>query len=134
MKKLLLFLSLILFHGITAIDSCLFCKIINRTEPSKIIAENDDIIVIESIRPRYASHWLIIPKKHIENIKGAQPEDQALLGKLMMAAQKLSKQLKAPGDFQFNINNGAHAGQTVFHMHVHFLSASAQTIAGKLTI
>jgi histidine triad (HIT) family protein len=99
-----------------------------------VIAENDDIIVIESIRPRYASHWLIIPKKHIENIKAAQPEDQVLLGKLMLAAQKLSKQLQAPGDFQFNINNGAHAGQTVFHMHVHFLSASAQTAAGKLTI
>ena len=48
--------------------NCTFCQIIDRKLPAKIIAENDDVIVIESIRPHYASHWLIIPKKHIENI------------------------------------------------------------------
>ena len=75
-----------------------------------------------------------VPKKHIVNIKDLQPEDAVLPLELMTAAQKLSKQLKAPGDFQFNINNGAQAGQTVFHMHVHFLSNSGQIVPGKLVI
>ena len=115
-------------------NSCLFCHIISGKAPSKIIAENDSVMVIESIRPMYTSHWLIMPKKHIVNIKGAQPDDAATLAELMFSAQKLSKQLKAPGDFQFNINNGAQAGQTVFHMHVHFLSNSSQIVPGKLVI
>ena len=106
-------------------NNCLFCNIIKGTEPAKIVAENDDILVFESIRPRHPSHWLIIPKKHIPNLKSAQPEDRPFLGKMLSAAGALGKQLQEPKAFNLQINEGSQAGQTVFHIHVHFYSDSA---------
>jgi histidine triad (HIT) family protein len=108
--------------NITTTSDCLFCKIAAHLEPAKVIAENDDVIVFESIHPRYPSHWLIIPKKHIKDLKSAQPEDTLLLGKLLATAGALGRQLESPGAFNIQINEGSQAGQTVFHLHLHFYS------------
>ena len=107
-----------------AIKNCLFCKIVAGQEPAKVIAQNDDVMVFESIRPRYPSHWLIVPKKHIQDLKSAMPEDTLLLGKLLAAAGALGRQLEEPKAFNIQINEGAQAGQTVFHLHLHFYSQS----------
>jgi histidine triad (HIT) family protein len=107
-----------------AIQDCLFCKIVAGIEPSKIIAQNDDVIVFESIRPRYPSHWLMIPKKHIQDLKSITKTDIQILGKLLKAAGDLGNQLQDPKAFNIQINEGATAGQTVFHLHLHFYSES----------
>ena len=111
-------------HSQITVQNCLFCKIVAGIEPSKIIAQNDDVIVFESIRPRYPSHWLIIPKKHIQDLKSATSADIELLGKLLKAAGDLGDQLQEPKAFNIAINEGASAGQTVFHLHLHFYSHS----------
>lgn len=111
-------------HPQVAIHDCIFCKIIAGTEPAKVIAQNDDVIVFESIRPRYPSHWLIIPKKHIHDLKSTTSADIEILGKLLKAAGDLGKQLQDPQAFNIAINEGAQAGQTVFHLHLHFYSQS----------
>ena len=103
---------------------CVFCKIVAGQEPAKVIAENEDVLVFQSIAPRYPSHWLIIPKKHIKDLKSAQPDDTLVLGKLLKAAGDLGKQLQEPKAFNIQINEGAQAGQTVFHLHLHFHSQS----------
>lgn len=125
-KKLLLFILLIpsFINAVTnsnvAVD-CTFCNINARTEHATIIAENKDVLVFESIRPRYPSHWLIVPKKHVENVKSAAT-DNVLLGKLFAAAGALGKQLDGTQSFNLHVNEGSDAGQTVFHLHVHFYS------------
>jgi len=119
--------SVVFKKNIATTSDCVFCKIATHLEPAKVIAGNDDVIVFESIHPRYPSHWLIIPKKHITDLKSAQPEDTLLLGKLLAAAGALGRQLESPGAFNIQINEGAQAGQTVFHLHLHFYSQSKLT-------
>lgn len=111
-------------HSQVAVQDCLFCKIVAGIEQSKIIAQNDDVIVFESIRPAYPSHWLIIPKKHMTDLKSASSADIEILGKLLKATGDLGNQLQEPKAFNIQINEGASAGQTVFHLHLHFYSQS----------
>lgn len=100
---------------------CLFCKIIENKIPSKKIAENDEILVIEDISPKAPIHYLIIPKKHYADIVSLQETDLKRAGKIILMAKEIASKL---GDVDFRIiaNNGASAGQSIFHLHFHFLS------------
>jgi len=101
---------------------CLFCKIIAREIPGTIVYEDDDVLAFEDIRPVAPTHTLVIPKRHIASIDEAKPEDAELLGKVLLAASKVAKQAGIQeGGWRLVINNGANAGQTVFHIHAHVL-------------
>ena len=100
----------------------LFEKIINKEIPAEIIYEDDISIVIEDINPQAPTHLLIIPKKVIPKLSDASTEDQNILGHLMLVAGKIAKQLELDETFRLVINNGAKAGQSVFHLHLHLLS------------
>lgn len=105
--------------------NCAFCQIIARQSPAIIIDETDDLIVIEKRPIRKPVDCLIIPKKHIVNIKTLDPlniHDQTILSKMAFKAQELSKRLNGQGDFTVSMNNGQQSAQTVFHMHMHFRS------------
>lgn len=107
-----------------SIADCIFCKIIARQVPSTIIAETDDIIVIEDRAPKTPIHYLIIPKKHIKDIQSFERGDCCYGSKMMLMAQKLSQETPHASDFKFLINNGYNAGQRVFHIHAHFLAGT----------
>lgn len=110
-----------------------FCDIILGKAPATIIYEDKDLIVIEKRKVkdsngvfafREPANCLIIPKKHIVNIKDldqTNPYDATIASKMVAVAQMLSKLLNSPGDFTITMNNGKTA-QTVFHMHMHFQS------------
>tara|TARA_Y100001970_G_C13792236_1_gene630844 strand:+ start:321 stop:662 length:342 start_codon:yes stop_codon:yes gene_type:complete len=100
----------------------LFEKIIKREIPADIIYEDDISIVIKDINPQAPTHLLIIPKKVIPKLSDANQEDQEILGHLMLVATKIAKQLDLDDTFRMVINNGAKAGQSVFHLHLHLLS------------
>ena len=100
----------------------IFEKIIDRELPSNIVYEDDKCIAIEDIAPKAPIHILIIPKKPIRMLSEANAEDQALLGHLMMVVKLVSTKLNVQDAFNIVINNGAEAGQTVFHMHIHLLA------------
>lgn len=104
------------------VQNCVFCKIIQKQLPAKVIAENDTVIVIQDIAPKAPIHYLIIPKKHIENIQKLHKNDVQIMGEIALMAQELSEALPHNGDFRLLSNNGVTAGQVVFHMHFHFLS------------
>ncbi|MDR3646418.1 MAG: HIT domain-containing protein [Candidatus Babeliales bacterium] len=103
-------------------DSCIFCKIINKTIPSSIIKENEDVIVIKDLYPKAPVHYLIIPKKHFSDIKDLEDSEINLAGKLLLMAKELSHDLSGSRAFRLVSNNGKESGQCVFHFHIHFLS------------
>ena len=108
-------------------QDCVFCKIIARDIPSKIIMENDDIVVIQDLSPKAPVHYLIMPKAHIKNIQALREEDSHYLAKMMLMAQRLSQGLQGSQSFRLIMNNGVDVGQTVFHLHCHFLSGKKMT-------
>ena len=98
----------------------LFSKIIKREIPADIIYEDDDALAFRDINAQAPVHFLVIPKKPIAKLSDAHAEDQALLGHLLLVANKVAAQ-EGLTDFRLNVNNGAGASQTVFHLHIHVL-------------
>ena len=101
---------------------CIFCKIANKEIPSSIVYEDDDVIAFNDLNPEAPVDVLVIPKKHIVNLSDAKPEDQQLLGKLMLTIQKIAAdQGVAESGYRVVTNCGEQGGQTVMHMHFHLL-------------
>ena len=105
--------------------STIFTKIINREIPAKIVYEDDLCLAFHDVNPQAPTHVLLIPKKEIPRLVDAQPEDAALLGHLMLTANKIAQQLGVGDAFRLAVNNGADAGQSVFHLHLHILAGRA---------
>ncbi len=102
--------------------ACIFCSIIAKNVPAEILAENEHCVVIKDIAPKAPIHYLIIPKKHIVNLFDITPEDGAILQAMLFMAQQVGITLLKNQGFTLLANNGAQAGQTVFHMHYHIIS------------
>jgi histidine triad (HIT) family protein len=105
--------------------STIFSKIVSREIPAQIIYEDDLCLAFRDINPQAPTHVLLIPKKEIPRLVDAKPEDQALLGHLLLAANKIAQQLGVEDAYRLVINNGEDAGQSVFHIHFHLLAGRA---------
>jgi histidine triad (HIT) family protein len=101
---------------------CLFCKIVDKQIPAKILFEDAELLAFSDINPMAPTHALVIPKRHIDSLNEASADDAVLLGKLLLAAQRVAREanLQSSG-WRAVVNNGAQAGQSVFHVHVHVL-------------
>ena len=101
-------------------SDCLFCKISAGEIPAEKLFENDEIIAFRDIAPQAPVHFLVIPKKHIQDPAAVTPEDAGLIGRMMTVGAEVAKE-NGIDDFRMVFNNGAGAGQTVFHLHIHVL-------------
>ena len=100
----------------------LFRKIIDRQIPASIVYEDDRAIAFRDIAPQAPTHVLIVPKREIRRLSEATDEDGALLGHLLQVARAVARgEGLAESGFRLVINDGAHGGQTVDHLHVHLL-------------
>ena len=100
----------------------LFSKIIAREIPADIVYEDERCLAFRDINPQAPVHVLLIPKQEIPQLVDAGAGDQAMLGHLLLAAGKVARQLGVGDAFRLVVNNGADAGQTVFHLHLHILA------------
>ncbi len=100
----------------------LFSRIIAREIPADIVYEDTHCLAFRDINPQAPTHVLVIPKQEIPRLADAEEADQALLGHLLLAAGKVARQLGVDDAFRLIVNNGADAGQTVFHLHLHILA------------
>jgi histidine triad (HIT) family protein len=98
----------------------IFSKIIDREIPADIIYEDDQCLAFRDINPQAPIHFLVIPKKPIPKLSDADETDTELLGHLLLVSNTLAAR-EGLEDFRLNVNNGAGASQTVFHLHVHVL-------------
>ena len=100
----------------------IFTKIINGDIPSNQVYQDEHCICIHDISPQAPTHLLIIPRKPIPRLVDATAEDKALLGHLLLKAGDIARAAGVGDAFRLIINNGADAGQTVFHLHLHLLA------------
>jgi histidine triad (HIT) family protein len=101
-------------------EGCLFCRIVAGEIPSRTVHADDRVVAFEDIAPKAPTHVLIVPRKHISKLDEASPEDAAVLGEAALRAAAIARE-HGLDDFRVVINNGAAAGQSVFHLHFHLL-------------
>lgn len=100
----------------------IFAKIIAREIPADIVYEDEHCVAFKDIHPQAPTHVLVVPKKEIARLADATAEDEPLLGHLLLAVGKVARQLGVEDAFRVVIANGADAGQTVFHLHLHIMA------------
>lgn len=105
--------------------STIFSKIISREIPADIVYEDELCLAFRDINPQAPTHVLLIPKKEIPRLVDATADDAALLGHLLLTANKIARELGVGDAFRLAVNNGADAGQSVFHLHLHILAGRA---------
>ncbi|HVH20582.1 MAG TPA: histidine triad nucleotide-binding protein [Myxococcota bacterium] len=98
----------------------IFGKIARGEMKADVVYEDDLAVAFRDISPQAPTHILVIPRKPIPRVSASGDEDAALLGHLLGVARKVASQ-EGLGDFRLVVNDGASAGQTVFHLHVHVL-------------
>lgn len=103
-------------------DKSIFSRIIDGEIPSQFIYQDDVCVCIKDISPQAPTHLLIIPRKPIPRLADATAEDQVILGHLMLVAGEIARQQGVDEAFRLIVNNGAGAGQTVFHLHLHLMA------------
>ena len=103
-------------------EDCLFCKIVEKKIPAKLVHEDKDLVAFEDINPQAPVHILVIPRRHVATLNEAEEGDRALLGGLLLAARRLARErgVDVKG-YRLVLNTMAGAGQSVFHVHVHLL-------------
>lgn len=102
-------------------ENCLFCRILNRQTPAKIVYEDETVVAFEDIHPQAPVHLLVVPRKHLPSLKEAEPDDELLMGHLFRVAADLARERNLEKGYRTVVNNGSWAGQSVYHLHVHVL-------------
>jgi histidine triad (HIT) family protein len=107
-------------------DDCLFCKIVAGEIPADKVYEDEFVLAFNDIDPQAPTHILIIPKIHITSVNDA--EDENLMGKLIITAKNLAKDLGfSANGYRLVINCGDDGGQAVGHIHLHLLAGRSLT-------
>ena len=103
--------------------SNVFARIVRKEIPADLLHEDEHCIAFRDIAPQAPTHFLVIPKRGIEKLAEAGAGDRELLGHLMLVAAGVARKLGIDETgYRLVVNNGAGAGQTVFHLHVHVLA------------
>lgn len=107
-------------------DSCIFCKIINKEIPSCVVYEDERVMAFNDINPQAPVHVIIIPKKHIKDVSEIKEDNADAIKDIHVAANIVAKKLGIDKTGFRLINNcGIDAGQTVFHLHYHLLGGKS---------
>src|SRR3954454_514003 len=103
-----------------------FERIATREIPAEIVFEAEDFLAFRDAHPQAPVHVLIVPKRGLARIAEAGTDDAALLGRMLVAAPAIARQLGvAESGFRLVINNGRDAGESVPHLHIHLLGGRA---------
>jgi len=102
-------------------DDCIFCKIVKGEIPCQKIGENKEFLCFLDIKPVNEGHALIVPKRHFTDIMEFPKElDEGYFTFVQEMAKRIVPAVKADG-FNLGMNNGAAAGQIIFHQHTHLI-------------
>jgi histidine triad (HIT) family protein len=100
---------------------CLFCKIADKRINADIVYEDERAVAFRDISPKAPTHVLVIPRAHIATIDDITDAQEAEIGHLFLVASAVAKQADLKDGYRTVINCGGHAGQSVFHLHLHLM-------------
>lgn len=101
-------------------NDCLFCRIVRKEIPAKIVAEDEHCVAFRDINPQAPTHILVIPREHVASLN--EVRDGGVIAQMhLMAARLAQAEGLAERGYRTVINTNADAGQTVFHVHLHLL-------------
>ncbi len=104
----------------------IFAKILSGEIPADVVYEDDDVLAFRDIQPQAPVHILVIPKKPIVSVAHAEPEDERLMGRLLLAAAQVAREAGLEKDgYRLVTNIGANGGQSVYHLHIHVMGGRA---------
>ena len=106
-------------------DDNIFARILRGEIPNRTVLETDHTLAFHDINPAAPVHLLLIPKVHFDSLAHAQPEHEALLGRMMMKVPQIAAEAGLSNGFKTQINTGKGGGQEVFHLHIHIMGRPA---------
>lgn len=102
--------------------TCIFCKIAAGEIPAEIVYEDEQVLAFRDLNPQAPLHVLVIPRKHIATLNDLTAEDEALVGRMYLAARQVAEQAGlATRGYRTVMNCNSEAGQSVYHIHLHVL-------------
>lgn len=103
-------------------EHCIFCRIVRGEFGTKFVAENEHGVAFRDQHPQAPTHVLVVPRRHVAALRDLGPADASLGGELLALANTVARREgRHQGGFRVVVNDGADAGQTVFHLHLHVL-------------
>ena len=103
-------------------SNCVFCRISRGDLPAKVVFDSEEVLAFRDLHPHAPEHILFIPRKHITSVDHVEDGDAAVIGKLVLAARDVARQLGLSGrGYRLVANTGEEGGQTVPHLHFHLL-------------
>jgi len=105
--------------------SCIFCKVIDGSIPSKAVYEDELCYAFADLHPQAPVHVLVAPREHITSLDDTDKSDGKLFGHLLWAATEVAREMGLTAGYRVVINTGSDGGQTVDHLHVHLLGGRA---------
>jgi len=102
--------------------ACIFCRIIAGEAPGEQVYSDDLVVAFHDIHPVAPTHVLVVPRKHIASVNELLPEDEILVGRMFSAARQIAwEQGIQDSGYRLVVNTGPHAGQLVYHLHLHLI-------------
>ncbi|KAK2168523.1 hypothetical protein LSH36_16g07063, partial [Paralvinella palmiformis] len=103
-------------------EDTIFGKIARGEIPTKFIYEDDKAVAFHDINPQAPVHFLVLPKKPLQQLSKATDDDSALLGHLLTVVRKVAaKEGLAEDGYRIVINDGKNGAQSVYHLHLHVM-------------
>jgi len=100
-----------------------FARILRGEIPAAVLHDDHLCMAFRDVAPKAPTHFLVVPKRALARLADADESDKAVLGHLLWVAAEVCRELGVANDgFRVVVNNGARAGQSVFHLHVHVLA------------
>lgn len=103
-------------------EETIFSKIIRREIPADVVYQDELVTAFRDIYPQAPTHILIVPNVLIPTINDVALEHEAVLGRMITTAAKIAQQEGIAEDgYRLIINCNRHAGQEVYHIHMHLV-------------
>ena len=101
---------------------CIFCKIRDGQIPAQIVHRDEEVIAFRDINPGAPTHILLVPAEHVSGVDALEERHAVTVGKLVLRAAALAREAGLPASgYRLVLNQGAAAGQSVFHLHLHLI-------------